>query len=176
MVTDLEQYAPHLDQYGRVQELADDYARRMRASLLPRWPDELLREWLHRHHGSLYHYIHLGFDTFSFSREAWPLDRIPGREAFREEEFCDNFSDVELRAENPHFWLAHYMLQHGTWNTPIVLLSNEHGQHLDVYGEPLKRPLHLLEGHCRLSFLVGLRRLGRAASQHDVWFVTKDER
>lgn len=170
-MTDPECYAPYLDEYGRVQEPSDDYVRRMQDSVLPRWPEELLREWLHRHHGFLYHYVHLGFETFSFSRETWSLDRVPGREAFREEEFCDNFSDVALRAENPHDWLAHYMLQHGTWNTPIVLLSNEHGQHRDQYGEPLRRPLHLLEGHRRLSFLVGLRRLGRALPQHEVWLV-----
>ena len=171
----MAKYEPNRDDRGWVSEDPREYALRIRSAMLPNWPDEVLIEWLHRHAGHIDYYAFLGFETFSFEKETWPLERIPGREAFDDESFCDGFVDIERRATNPHDWLAIYMLEKGTWNTPIVLLRNEAGRFAFPYGRPLKSPYHLLEGHRRLSFLNGLRSIGKASPSHEVWVVTKVE-
>jgi hypothetical protein len=165
-------YQPLLDERGCVAEDVRVYITRMQKSCLPNWPDEPLKEWLHRHGGhDLETYSSLDFGRFRFTKETWKLADIPGREAFREEDFCDTFQNVEVRAaENLHDWLAHFMLAQGTWNTPIIILDNWAAQKFPD-GEELRAPYQLLEGHRRLSFLQGLKRLNKALAQHSVWVV-----
>jgi hypothetical protein len=163
------QYQPHRDIDLRVTEPALEYVSRMQESLLPHWPAEVLREWLHRHADFIEDYAFLGCEKFRFTKVTWELQRIPGREAFRDESFCDNFQNLEARAtDNVHDWLAHYMLREGTWNTPIVLLDNPNPLP-EWKTRGVKTPYHLLEGHRRLSFLQGLRRLKRAFPEHQIW-------
>lgn len=163
-------YQPLRDEDWRVVEEPSDYIHRMRQTL-PNWPEELLEEWLYRHACCMEDYAFLNFEKFEFTLETWSLARIPGREAFKDESFCDSFQNIEERAQkNRHDWLAHYMLREGTWNTPIALLNNP-GQYHFPTGEPLKYPYHLLEGHRRLSFLNSLRSLNKALLQHQVWIV-----
>jgi hypothetical protein len=166
-------YQPIRDKDERVIEKLDDYVRRMKQNVLQNWPEEVSREWLYRHPDCINKYAFLNFETFSFSKEVWIIEQLPGREAFKNENFCDNFSDVEKRAERPNDWLANYMLRAGTWNTPIVLLYNKTEEFIFPDGESFKKPFHLLEGHRRLSFLVGLNRIGKAQPKHEVWLVTK---
>jgi hypothetical protein len=116
-------------------------------------------------------YAFLGFERFRFESEVWEVGQIPGREAFRDEGFCDDFQNVETRAAlNKDDWLAHYMLREGTWNTPIVFLDNR-GVDGSLQEMRLKSPYHLLEGHRRLSFLQGLKRLHKARPEHSLWIV-----
>ena len=114
----------------------------MQSRPLPQWPDEVLREWLHRHWNQMEDYGYLCFERFRFEKVACDLDRIPGREAFRDERFCDSFQNVEVRAaEFSGDWLAHYMMKAGTWNTPIVLLNTPAS--LVIEGEILNQePAH----------------------------------
>jgi hypothetical protein len=164
-------YQPHRDRDWRIVEDGSAFAARMRSGPLPRWPEEVLVEWLHRHADFMENYAFLGFERFQFERVTWPSNRIPGAAAFRDEKFCNNFQNVEERAAySKHDWLAHYMLREGTWNTPIVLLDS--GSVADGSPEAkLKTPFHLLEGHRRLAFLQGLKRLGKAKSEHAIWLV-----
>jgi hypothetical protein len=164
-------FQPHRDEDRGVVESASDYVLRMRRGPLAHWPVEVLVEWLHRHADFTEDYAFLGFEHFRFERVAWDLARIPGREAFRDEGFCDDFQNVEERAaDNSHDWLAHYMLKEGTWNTPIVLLGSASASPV-FESEQLKTPYHLLEGHRRLSFLQGLKRLKKALPEHFLWIV-----
>ena len=169
------EYQPARDERGWVIETEAAYAHRMRSTVLPDWPEEVLIEWLHRHADDIDEYAFLDIKTFLFSREMWPLARLPGGEAFDDDGFCEAFSDVEERAQtNPNDWLALYMCDHGTWNTPIVLLDNHKGGlFFPDDGRPLRSPLHLLEGHRRLSFLNGLRQRGKAVAEHAVWVVLR---
>jgi hypothetical protein len=145
----------------------------MHAGPLPNWPVEPLKEWLYRHANNMEDYAFLGFEAFEFELTTWDVDRFPGREAFRDEGFCDSFQNVEERAAgNKYDWLAHYMLKEGTWNTPIILLDNRGVPGL-LRETTLKTPYHLLEGHRRLSFLHGIKRLGKARPQHPVWIVRR---
>jgi hypothetical protein len=169
----LDQFDPIRDDYGRVCEPADVYAERMQAGLLSNWPTEVLVEWFHHHAGNIELYAPLKFERMQFRRETWPDERVPGREAFFDPTFCDDPSDVLSRAHARNDWLANYMAEHGTWNIPIVLLESETS--LSIREDLQTRtPLHLLEGHKRLSYLEGLRELGRAASEHVLWIVNLD--
>lgn len=154
------QYQPHRDADWRVVESSSEYISRMQQGLLRHWPAEVIREWLHRLKTEKCIVLH---DSQKYGGE---LTRIPGREAFRDESFCDRFQNMEVRAaDGQHDWLAHYMLKEGAWNTPIVHLDNPGPVPIWRMKE-IKTPYHLLESHRRLSFLQGLKRLGQARSVH----------
>jgi len=157
-----------------VNESEEDYITRM-TPILHDWPEELLREWLYRHAGDQDEYEFLDFQTLRFQREEWPIHKIPGKEAFQDESFCESFSKTfeERVAIEPEDWLARYMKANGTWSTPIVLLDNRHGEISAPPGKVLRQPYHLLEGHRRLSFLVALREAGEAKPTHAIWLATK---
>lgn len=167
-------YQPFRDEHWRVVEAESDYVHRMRAGILSNWPETLLKEWLYRHADCMEDYSFLNLEKLRFTLETWLLEQIPGREAFKDESFCDSFQNIEERAKNMYDWLAHYMLQEGTWNTPIVLLDNQDDRYNLLTGVLLKQPYHLLEGHRRLSFLNGLRRLNKARPRHKVWIAKID--
>ncbi|MGV3757357.1 MAG: hypothetical protein ACO1QS_18410 [Verrucomicrobiota bacterium] len=170
----LTQFQPHSDFAGFVSESGPDYAARMQHSHLPDWPAEPLIEWFHRHFVSLSDYAFLRFESLAFTKERWPLERIPGREAFADPKFCDAFQNIKERAASPYDWLAKYMLKHGTWNTPVLLLKTPARPVMSSWRLPLSHPYHLLEGHKRLSFMNALRDLGEALPEHDVWVVEKN--
>lgn len=166
-------YLPYLGRNERLEESAAEYVRRMQTTILPHWPEEPLTEWLYRHYNDLETYGFLGYESLKFERQTWNLNNIPGREAFADPRFCDDFSrDLETRAQG-HDWLARYMSEHRTWPTPILLLENLDGALAYPHGEKLKQPYQLLEGHRRLSFLNALRRSGRALPKHEIWLVRK---
>ena len=82
-------------------------------------------------------------------------------------------TDVDARLKiTPEDWVANFMLQNGTWNTPVVFLENTNNVHGIANRKQLKHPFHLLEGHTRLSYFIGLRETGRVNLCHDVWLAT----
>jgi len=164
-------FQPLRDQDGEPCEDVDSYTHRMRNSVLKEWPEEVLREWLFRHADCMEDYAFLNFSRFHFRLETWTIDQLPGREAFASPQLCDEFQNVEKRAASRYDWLARFMMEHGTWNTPPILLDSIQ---LIVRkpNRPLRKPWHLLEGHRRLSFLQGLKRLELAQPDHVVWVVT----
>jgi hypothetical protein len=168
----LERFDPYRDEDGWVSEDPIDYAKRMQSNLLPLWPKELLIEWLHRHNLCARRYVFLGFENLQFEKVRWQLSQIPGREAFYDPNFYDSFVDIEYRARRSEDWLANFMLNKGTWNTPIVLLQNPDDLISFPNGDRFRKPFHLLEGHRRLSFLNGLKRLEKALPEHDVWLAS----
>ena len=172
-VTDqyLAQFDPYRDSTEWVVEEPDAYVRRMQSTVLPNWPSEPLTEWLFRHAGHIRDYAFLQFENFTFGLEFWNLSDIPEREVFADPTFFDDFVDIRSRAKGSTDWLAQYMMEHGTWNTPVVLLSTPHTGMVGEGGWPIRHPWHLLEGHRRLSFLGGLRRLGIAKPLHSIWVV-----
>lgn len=167
------QYEPQKNADGRVIEAVENYVSRMHATHLPHFPEELLVEWLYRHHNSLYTYAFL-FESLRFERQTWKLKDIPGCEAFNDQRFCATFSRTfDYRVRDRFDWLARYMNQKGTWNTPVVLLENSRGDITAPAWVAIRQPYHLMEGHRWLSFLVALRNQGRALDEHAVWLARK---
>ena len=171
----VQRFSPLMDSHGCAIEATTEYVRRMQAGPLPDWPDEVLAEWFRRHHECLWKYARLGYEQFHFRKELWDVERVPRHEAFDDDWNTDNYTNVESRAENPNDWLPRFMLENGTWNTPIILLENIDDRCAVEFARTLNSPYHLLEGHRRLSFLIGLRDQNLAAAEHYVWLVTIPE-
>ncbi|MFI5299741.1 MAG: hypothetical protein ACHREM_16770 [Polyangiales bacterium] len=168
-----DSYMPH------AHEGAKAYAARLRSTLLPSWPEEVLIEWLHRHPNQIGHYSFLDFATFRFRLETWPRDAVPGGEAFGDPIYQRRWLDfgsnlLTERVKRRGDWLARYMCEHGTWNTPIVLLRNDCASAMRPDDTYLGSPFHLLEGHRRLSFLNKLRVENLAGASHQVWVVERE--
>ena len=166
-------FLPYEDKDRAIVETSTEYAQRLKTTVLPNFPEEVLIEWFHWHPIVIEEYGFLGFESLQFDHQLWRLDQLPGREAFRSPSICDHLmSTFEQRLKEGN-WLASHMAINGTWNTPILLLENSNGDLEFPDGEKMKVPYHLLEGHTRLSFLIALRALGKARDSHAVWIVRK---
>ena len=60
-------------------ETAEQYVARMLRGPLPRWPTEVLVEWLYRHDTCLERYAFLRFESLMFERATWKLQEMQGR-------------------------------------------------------------------------------------------------
>jgi hypothetical protein len=167
------QYLPYLDSSERSIESGKDYVRRMQTTVLPYWPEGPLLEWLYRHYQCIETYEFLGFDTFQFELQNWDLADIPVADAFADPKYFDSLTSSFEHWVTKGEWLARYMSQNGTWNTPICLLENLNGELAYPWGDKLNQPYHLLEGHRRLSFLNALRSSGNALAKHEIWLIRK---
>lgn len=102
-------------------ESPEEYARRLRTTALPNFPEEVLIEWFYRAwRVVIEEYAFLDFESLHFEKQVWNLEDLPGIEACRYESVCVHLaSRFHGRLENNN-WLARYMKEHGTWNTPII--------------------------------------------------------
>ena len=165
-------YQPHWNPEAFCKEPFERYLARMRDGVLPDWPEDALRSWLYEHAGGLEPYAWLDYSAFRFRAVSWSTDAVPGRECFWDSGFCDDFSRKVWNPESaPDDWLLHHMIKSGTWPTPIIALENPAPGLEAPWGRRLSSPIHLLEGHRRLSFLNGLRQRGMAAGEHHAWVV-----
>ena len=164
----LAQFDPHRNTDERVIEEPLAYAARMQRSLLPHWPTDILVDWLHWHERHIYQYASLGFENLHFRLETWSLERIPGAEAFRDPNFIKDCGSIEAQIKAGG-WLVKYMVEHGTWKTPIILLDTRGVPKVATSKQPLRFPVHLLEGHHRLAFLNLLRDQPGTRPEHKVW-------
>jgi hypothetical protein len=152
-----------------------EYATRIHTTVLPNFPEEVLIEWFHRHPLVIKKHLFLEFDSLHFEQQLWSLDDLPGREAFESEHdhrHLVSVFDQMFKADN---FVARYMSDHGTWNTPILLMKNLSGKLRWPSGETFNHPYHLLEGHKRLAFLSVLRRSGKALKEHQVWIIDRPD-
>lgn len=163
-------YQPYRNEDLKCIETESSYIERIRKNLLPNWPRELIKEWLFRHAVDIEKYTFLEFRNLVFEKRTWNINEMPGKEVYHDPMFFENFKNIKIRAElDPNDWLAHYMIENGTWNTSIVLLKNFQDKIHFPHGESLRSPYHLLEGHRRLAFLNGLKELNSASEYHDIW-------
>ena len=96
-----------------------------------------------------------------------------GLSAFKEELFDMVLTDFGLPGMNGEEVAR--TVHRTSPNTPIILLDNR-GIRGFLHEPKLKSPYHLLEGHRRLSFLQGLKRLGKARDRHSVWITRRPAR
>ena len=166
-------YLPYENKDMEIIEDPYSYANRMRATVLPNFPEEVLIEWFHRHPKMIETHYFLGFEKLQFDLQVWKLDELPGCEAVISANICEHLvSEFESRLKQES-WVHVYMSQNGTWNTPILLMENSANNLMSPGGDRFKSPLHLLEGHTRLSCLIALKRLGKANDTHKVWIVRR---
>jgi hypothetical protein len=166
-------YLPYENKDGEIIEDRYSNANRMRATVLPNFPEEVLIEWFYRHPNIIEDYCFLGFEKLQFALQVWKLDDLPGREAALSGNISERpVSEFKSRLKQKS-WVHVDMRENGTWNTPILLMENSANNLISPRGVKFKSPLHLLEGHTRLSCLIALRLLGKANDTHKVWIVRR---
>lgn len=156
-------------------ESLPDYLSRVRP-LVPRYPDCVLEQWLHRHWTCVRsQWAWLGLPGLQFREETWPVERI-NTLPYSNKKNIDGWT--EQFKTDPRFqssYLGKYMLENGTWPAPIIVILNELGLKMPN-GFPLSSPYDLLEGHHRLAYLRAMHESGVASLQgtHDIWIAEPD--
>ena len=153
-------------------ETEQAFIERMRSSLLPNLPTNVLSQWLYRHREHAL-YSSLGYENLLFEEhpEEWYTEDVPLETcgAFEAIQSYAAWYDQHVETMN-YEWLCKYMTEHGTWPEPIIMLDNRDGIRLEAEaGSEAGRPYHLLEGHRRLGFFLALKRRHALAATHKVW-------
>lgn len=147
------------------KEPFEQYLARVRP-LLPRFPEEVIRDWVYRHCQDLYGYDWLDFDRFAFRRETWATERVIRDVQTWNEETVAAWEHLIDDGEPRR--LESYMLAEGTWPVPISVIDSPHAIPRRR-ARFFKGPFQLLEGHHRLAHLRTLARTGRARAEHAIW-------
>jgi hypothetical protein len=142
-------------------------------SQLANFPEDVIREWVWRHSDDFYRlWSDRGIERFAFERRAYDAEAVLG---IGRHESWDDLAERGLDPNHPaplDFWLGRYMIEHGTFPTPIIVAVNSDGL---VHPRNLPmRPNHIIEGHRRLGMLRGLIGLGYQGLRptHAVWELT----
>ncbi|WP_421226161.1 hypothetical protein [Aeromonas enteropelogenes] len=166
----LQQLAPLNFRDESKTESLSDYLARV-ALLVPFIPENVLSQWIYRHwRGFESNWSFIDLANYRFECERWPTERLITQVDSRHMEVIERWG--EMLQNNRYVrrsWLGDYMLGHGTWPEPIiVLIPGEEDHHPS--GQPLPGPCCLLEGHHRLGYLRAMARDSEPLqSEHQVW-------
>lgn len=157
-------------------EPLEDYLARVK-ELAPQYPDCILKQWFHRHWDCVRSdWAWIGLPWLRFHREFWSTDRIYSNLSYSNKKNVDSWSaqfrnDRRLRES----YLGEFMLEHGTWPVPIIIVHNNAGLTMPN-GIPLTSPYDLLEGHHRLSYLRAMYEDGHNGlhQEHALWISEPD--
>lgn len=154
---------------GEIREPFDRWHARVREEI-PHVPDCVAEHWLYRHESHT-PYTWLPLSRLRFDLQTWDLARVRKIGEGIEPRWCPDWSDA-LGTDPIHreTWLGQYMLEHGTWPVPIIVLDNAPGI-CSPDDDPLAR-WHLIEGHMRSAYLDHLAKTQKAQSHHQVWVTT----
>lgn len=135
--------APDMDVGGGVATPFEEWWPRVRDSF-PTVPEEVAREWLHRHWGQS-PYEELVSADYSFERVRWPTDNLLNLR-YRMNKFDIDHTSVLARGDflvNEHrkmcggTWITNFVLEHGDFPTPPIVLDNRDSHLVDhQYGDP----------------------------------------
>lgn len=154
-------------------------------SYYARWPEAfsaiprpIVEDWIYRHWRDFSnHWADLEPHNWSYERkifsnvEILKIDHIATwiRELDAEGvEYVSNAPRSKSR-------MAQFILANGTFPVPILVARNAgHVTHPRSAKEPMKEPLQLIEGHCRLACLRGMINSNHhnLGAEHDVWVAT----
>lgn len=137
---------------------------------IPHVPACVAEHWLYRH-GSGTPYTWLPLSRLRFQLQTWDLAQVQQIGEGIEPRWCPGWSDAlgtdRHRRESS---LGQYMLEHGTWPVPIIVLDNAAGI-CAPDDEPMAR-WHLIESHMRSAYIDHLAKTQKAQSHHQVWVAT----
>lgn len=174
-LTKTDPLAP-LDYDEANMETVASYVKRVRP-LVPNMPECVLEQWLHRHWSCVSGtWSWVGLPALRFVRDLWSTDEIRNQVKSSNEEAVEGWSQ-QFRS-NELFRRSHvgkFMLQHGTWEVPIIVVRNDRGLKMPN-GLPLGEPYSLLEGHHRLAYFRAMYedRYPTLKHEHAVWVATVD--
>lgn len=154
---------------GEDREPFDRWYERVREEI-PHVPPCVAEHWLYRHE-SRTPYTWLPLGRLRFEQQTWDLARVlkigEGVEPNWSPSWSEELGHVSWRRETE---LGEYMLAHGTWPFPIIVLDND-GAVQPPQGCELAR-WHLIEGHMRSAYMDHLAKTQQAKPQHQVWVAT----
>lgn len=176
-----DELAPEFDPGGGVATPFEEWWARVQHAF-PHVPEEVAREWLHRH-WRYSPWEWLPSADYRFHVEEWPTERllIPGEITYR----LDNFAaSIDYRLEHAEFvlkqpagwrpWLAEYMREHGQFPSRPILLDNR-DRHLfdDVTKDNFPSSYLLIEGHNRLEYATYWAAKGGMKPAVQFWVMTR---
>ena len=143
------------------KEPFDQWWARCRTAM-PHLHAQVAEQWVHRHwHHSDYAFLPLA--SLRSRLETWPTNTILAEVHYPDTLHPD--FDFEQLSD---LHTGHTMLERGTWDYPMLVLSTPDGFRLWGGDYPNGRYL-LIEGHLRFRFLNALSCRGGALSAHEVF-------
>ncbi|WP_157784548.1 hypothetical protein [Sinorhizobium fredii] len=168
--------APTVNEGGGIETPFEEWWPKAQI-VFPNVPEEVARYWLHEHWGHS-PYSYLKSLEYQFERQTWPSDELWLVRSTWNNYAADNagcFRHGEHLIENVGKRLPYrtpvYMMEHGDFPTPIIVLDNRDGHLPATHGVP---PAYLLiEGHRRFNMALYLQKKGRLAPTVTVWLMMK---
>lgn len=153
----------------RGEESVEVWFSRVRKHV-PLMPFGIAKQWIYRHWDpdcqDWSPYGELIVSTMSFVKVSMCTDEILGISDL-------TGSDPDGQICMIGDWLANYMQNDGGWPVPIVVLDNRQPSvEVVEFGHEEFGPIHLLEGHRRLSFFRQLSGAKKPGMECDVWFAS----
>jgi hypothetical protein len=177
-----EKLDPPRDEWGAIDKSAFKSWWSNAAAAFPTVPENVAQYWLHEHWGRS-PYSKLKSRAYEFELVAWPCERIV--------EIYSTWDDYDpthagclikgeelvttLMLSREMYPTARYMLDHGNFPAPIIVLDNRDGHHNTEYPQHYTVPdgYVLMEGHARFNIATYLQKIGRLNKTVDVWMMKK---
>jgi hypothetical protein len=172
--------APEFNKGGGVETPFNEWWARVSSSF-PLMPEEVAREWLHRHwrHSP---FAFLKSDQYQFSRVIWPssmLCEIRWRwNNFKDDtsaaiEHGESISDARMQQFLP--FVSKFMLANHTFPSPPIILDNRNGHLIDDIDPSYYPKCYLLvEGHLRFSVASYLYSIQKIEPKLPFWLMTRN--
>jgi hypothetical protein len=170
---------PEFDEQGGVLTPFREWWQRV-AAHFPTVPENVAEYWLHEH-WKYSPYSYLPSRDYSFTLTEWPAERLRDVRS----RWCDFDPENtecwqkgrQLIDEATPGWVyktAVYMLEHGNFPAPIIILDNR-DNHLKKYQEAKRDRIPaeyiLIEGHRRFNLALYLQRTNRLRPNISVWLM-----
>jgi hypothetical protein len=169
--------APEFDEGGAVKTSFEEWWARVK-TYFPHVPENVARHWLHEH-WSHSPYEYLPSRDYKFELVQWPSVKLPEIRStwcnFEEDNNeCQEHGRylIEDVLKEYRYKTALYMLEHGDFPAPIIVLDNRDGHLLQ---RDLPPAYILIEGHRRFNMSLYLHSIGRLRPSVDVWLMKRDQ-
>jgi hypothetical protein len=144
----------------------------------PRVPEEVAREWLHRHWGqspfsflqsAAYEFQLVSWASTSLRDIRWNFDNFGPNHANAIEHGRFQVEENAVWIE----WLREFMLTTGRFPSPPIIVDNRDGHIGDGYGSEYPNAYILVEGHRRFAIGSYLASQGRMDEMLPFWLMRK---
>ncbi|GHA88680.1 hypothetical protein GCM10009069_09600 [Algimonas arctica] len=178
-----EELAPSFDSSGAVSTPFRDWWSAKQISF-PNVPEEVAREWLHRHWGlSTFHWV--PSEKYNFFREkidstelrkirtSWSRFREDNTPALDQGKFiCGDHPSRKWPFDK--IWLEKFMRAEASFPSPIICLDNRNGhlarlQDVPAIDKSLPNEMILVEGHTRLNIGLYLQSIDAMATKVEIF-------
>lgn len=171
--------SPEFDEGGGVTTPFDVWWERVKTAF-PHVPEEVARDWLHRH----WRYSPFGFlksAVYRFRKVAWPASNLKEIRINWNDFADDDAPTIDqgryLAEEHKSRWgfaIADYMIEHGVFPVPPIIIDNRDHHVADRGGADYYPAAYLLvEGHRRFHVASYLASQGRTADTLEFWLMER---